>query len=138
MLLVGTYERQLDGNGRLALPADLRKNMADECYLVKGTERCVSVVPATDFERDVAEMREAVRRGERNRDEQRALAGSAQFVKLDKQGRLNLDEHLRVWAELATDSPVIVAGAFDCIEIWSPERHRRIDAAGSSALAGRE
>ena len=138
MLLVGTFERQLDGNGRVALPSDLRKNMADTCYLVRGSERCVSVVPAEEFERQAAEVLEAVRRGERSREEQRALAGSAQFVKLDKQGRFNLDESLRAWAELSTDAPVIVAGSFDRIEIWSPERHRRIDEAGSIALAGLE
>lgn len=137
-LLIGTFERQLDPKGRLALPSEMRKVLGERCYLVRGTARCVELVPADDFERQVRELIEAVRSGDKDMSERRAVAGSASLVVLDKQGRITVDEKLRTYAGLSTGDPVVVAGNFDRAEIWAVDRHQRIDAAGTERLAGDE
>ncbi len=137
-LLIGTFERQLDAKGRLALPSDLRRLLGDDCYLVRGEARCVDVVPAADFERQVDELMAAVRQGDRTMNERRAVAGSATHVILDKQGRVTIDERLRNYAGLNLGDSLVVAGNLDRVEIWSVERHERIDAAGTERLAGDE
>jgi MraZ protein len=95
VLFVGAFERQLDDKGRLALPATFRDRLGEHCYLAKGQDKCVTVVPASTFEAEAAAMAARVQAGEVSRNQLRALASSAILVSLDKQGRVNIDEQLR-------------------------------------------
>ena len=81
-------------------------------------------------------MAARVQNGEVSRNELRALAASAVLVTLDKQGRVNLDDALRTYGELPAPGPVMVAGSFDRLEIWSLDRYERVDQAGTGELAG--
>jgi MraZ protein len=136
VLFVGAFERQLDDKSRLALPAPFRARLGEHCYLAKGLDRAVTVVPAATFEAEAARLAERVERGEADRQTLRALASSAQLVTLDKQGRVTVDEQLRAYAGLTPDAPVTVAGAFDRLEIWSPERYAQVTAEGTASMGG--
>lgn len=136
MLFVGAFERQLDDKGRLAMPATFRDRLGEHCYLAKGQDKCVTVVPSTTFEEEAEAMAARVRLGEVSRNQLRALASSAILVSLDKQGRVNLDEQLRGYADLALGEPVTVAGSFDRLELWSPQRFALIDDNGTTELTG--
>ncbi|MBI4935857.1 MAG: cell division/cell wall cluster transcriptional repressor MraZ [Actinobacteria bacterium] len=136
MLFVGAFERQLDDKARLALPAAFRDRLGEHCYLAKGLDKSVSVVPAETFEEEAAVMAARVRNGEISRDVLRALAASASVVALDKQGRVKIDDSLRQYAGLSLAGPVVVAGSFDRLEIWSPDRYARVNAAGTDSMAG--
>ena len=136
MLFVGTHERRLDDKGRLALPASFRTQLGEHCYLVFGSDQCINVVPAATFEAMAETLMAQVARGEASLQRQRAVASSASLVTVDRQGRVNLDEHLRTYASLTTDQAVIVTGNLTVIELWSPERFRLINEAGTSDLAG--
>jgi MraZ protein len=136
VLFVGAFERQLDDKGRLALPAAFRVRLGEHCYLAKGPDKSVLVVPAATFESEAGEMRAREKAGELSRNALRALAASASLVTLDKQGRVGVEEQLRAYADIAPNSPVIVAGSFDRLEIWSPERYARINAEGTDSMAG--
>ena len=138
MLFVGAFERQLDDKGRLALPAGYRDRLGEHCYLAKGLDKSVLVIPAETFETEAAHLTSRVQAGEMSRNELRALAASASLVTLDKQGRVKIDDHLRVYAELPAVGTVVVAGNFDRLEIWSPERYARVDEAGTESRAGDE
>lgn len=137
-MFVGAFERQLDDKARLALPAAFRDRLGEHCYLAKGLDKSVSVVPAATFEDEAAHLSARVRAGEVSRDVLRALAASASLVTLDKQGRVKIDDSLRQYAGLALSATVVVAGSFDRLEIWSPERYARVDAAGTESMAGEE
>jgi MraZ protein len=136
VLFVGAFERQLDDKGRLALPAAFRVRLGEHCYLAKGPDKSVTVVPAATFEAEAEQMAARVRAGEQTRNELRALAASAVLVALDKQGRVLVDEALRAYAGLRTEGKVVVAGSFDRLEIWSPDRYAQVDEAGTEAMAG--
>lgn len=138
VLFVGALERQLDDKGRLALPATFRDRLRDHCYLAKGRDKCVTVVPAEVFHAEAQVMTARVEAGEVPRNQLRALASSAVSVQLDKQGRVTLDEHLRNYADLSVGKPVIVAGSFDRLEIWCPDRYVRENDAGTGGLAGND
>ena len=137
-MFVGTHDRQLDPKGRLALPAAYRSRLEPRCYLAFGKDKCIDVIPASDFEEVARDVMAAVKRGESSYNRQRALASSAVEVTVDAQGRVNLDEKLRSYAELTVGSRVVVSGAFDRIEIWSPERFDRVAALGTDEIAGAE
>jgi len=136
MMFVGAHERQLDDKGRVALPATYRAHLGEHCYLVKGTDKCVEVIPSEAFEQFGRELITKVDRGELSLNRQRAMASSAVLVTLDRQGRVNIDEKLRTYADISLESQVIVAGNLVKLEIWSPDRYARIDAEGTDDIAG--
>ena len=136
MLFVGAFERQLDDKGRLALPATFRNRLGEHCYLAKGQDKCVTVVPSETFEAEAADLAARVRNGEVPRNQLRALASSAILVSLDKQGRVNIDEQLREYAGLLAGEAVTVAGSFDRLELWAPERFSAVNDDGTGDLAG--
>jgi len=135
-VFVGVHERQLDPKGRLALPAAFRPRLEPRCYLAFGRDKCIDVLTAEAFERVAEEMLEKVRSGEMDRNQQRALAANTLEVTIDAQGRVNLDEKLREYAGISLGSRVVVAGSFDRVEIWDPERHDRNISAGTEQIAG--
>lgn len=135
-MFVGVHERQLDPKGRLALPAAFRPRLEPRCYLAFGRDKCIDVMTADEFETVAAELIAKVKSGEISRNEQRALAANAVEVTIDAQGRVNLDEKLRDYAGISLNSRVVVAGSFDRVEIWDPERHTRNIAAGTEQIAG--
>ena len=112
-MFVGAHERQLDDKGRVALPATYRTHLGEHCYLVKGTDKCVEVVPSEAFEQFGRELIAKVERGDMTLNRQRAIASSAVLVGLDRQGRVNVDEKLREYADLTLESQVVVAGNLD-------------------------
>ena len=136
MMFVGAHERQLDDKGRVALPATYRAHLGEHCYLVKGTDKCVEVIPSEMFEQFGRELIAKVDRGELSLNRQRAMASSAVLVTLDRQGRVNIDEKLRAYADINLESQVVVAGNLVKLEIWSPDRYARIDAEGTDDIAG--
>jgi MraZ protein len=135
-MFVGAHERQLDDKGRVALPATYRAHLGEHCYLVKGTDKCVEVIPSEAFEHFGRELIAKVDRGELSLNRQRAMASSAVLVTLDRQGRVNIDEKLRTYADITLESQVVVAGNLTKLEIWSPDRYARIDAEGTDDIAG--
>ncbi|CAB4662314.1 unannotated protein [freshwater metagenome] len=135
-MFVGVHERQLDPKGRLALPAAFRPRLEPRCYLAFGRDKCIDVLTAEAFEQVAEEMLQKVRSGELDRNQQRALAANTIEVTIDAQGRVNLDEKLREYAGVELGSRVIVAGSFDRVEIWEPDRHDRNISSGTEQIAG--
>ncbi len=135
-MFVGVHERQLDPKGRLALPAAFRPRLEPRCYLSFGRDKCIDVMTAEAFEREAADILEKVRRGELGRSESRALAVSTVEASIDAQGRITIEEKLREYAGITLGAKVTVAGSFDRVEIWEPDRHERNIGAGTEMIAG--
>ena len=135
-MFVGAHERQLDDKGRVALPAAYRAHLGEHCYLVKGTDKCVDVIPSEAFEQFGRELIAKVERGELALNHQRALAASAVLASVDRQGRVNIDEKLRTYAGLTLETQIVVAGNLTKLELWAPDRYERVEAAGTEHIAG--
>lgn len=114
-MFTGTYERSLDGKGRLVLPPKHRARLPEGGYLTPHAG-CLALFPADVFEEMLAHMREQVRRGELERAALVGASTSAEEVELDAQGRIVLPPRLRSFAALETD--VVVTGVYDHVEIW--------------------
>ena len=105
-MFVGTHERQLDDKGRLALPAPFRNQLGEHCYLAKGMDKCIEVIPAETFERDALETMEAVKRGVASRNTRRTLAGTdASHLSLTGAQLLLATVQLAVVTPLFTEVP---------------------------------
>lgn len=119
MRFTGRHERQLDPKGRLALPPDFRRHFEPRCFLAFGDNGCVVIYTPEEYESMVSEILERVKRKEASRDALRAFAGNTFETTVDAQGRVNVDRVLRDYAQVEPGSKVVVAGAFDRVEIWN-------------------
>lgn len=136
MAFVGSFDRQLDDKGRVALPPSFRSILGEQCYLLKGRDKCIDVIPEAEFDALAAELMTKVKNGEISLNHQRAIAATAAKVNVDKQGRITVEEKLREYAELSPDTAITLSGNLDRVEIWAPSRFERINAAGTGDLAG--
>lgn len=127
-MYLGTFGREVDGKGRIIVPAKLKETLEEsgggrrsELILTVGFERCLSLFPKrqwADFVKREIDSRSSLSRD--TRALKRILAGNAQSVEIDRQGRLLipktfLDGHLQLSPRARR---VVVVGTMDHIEIW--------------------
>jgi MraZ protein len=137
-VFVGYHDRQLDDKGRVALPSSYRPDLGDKCYVSLGGEGCVTLRTVKEFETHAQDLIDAEKRGEMSRARRRAMSVTSSLVSIDKQGRFTLEERFRHHAGLVPGAPVVVAGTFDAIEIWKPERFTAVEAEGLDEEPGRQ
>ncbi|MEL6891761.1 MAG: hypothetical protein AAFP84_09205 [Actinomycetota bacterium] len=134
-MFVGAFERQLDERGRVALPSAFREGIGTDPYLAFGADGCVQVLSTEQFRSDADELVAGVKTGSVSRQRARAFAASAMRVKVDKQGRVTLESRLRDHAGLQPQSPVVVLGSLDRVELWEPTRYEHETEAGTGEFA---
>ena len=115
---LGRYEHSLDIKGRVILPAKFRAQFERGGYLSQHTERCLALWTPAEFERQMAVILERAARGKADRNRARLWASSSTEVEIDRQGRMPIPAHLRVFASL--ESEVLVHGVIDRVELWNP------------------
>ena len=118
-MFLGTYEPQLDDQGRVILPARFREDMEGGIVLTRGQEHCIYAFPAQEFEQMTVELRRAPLSSKQARDYIRVLLSGAYKEVPDKQGRITLPPDLRKYAGL--DRELTVIGAGSRAEIWNSQ-----------------
>jgi len=125
-VFVGEYARSIDGNGRLALPADFRDVLGTKCYVRSHPDGFVSITSIEQAEKEAAELQERVRNHELPESALRTFGVNSSVAAVDKQGRITLDEQSRRHAGLTAGGEAIVAGAIRMLEVWRPSRYHTI------------
>lgn len=126
-MFLGLYEHTLDEKGRLVLPRRFRTALEAGCVVAKGHDGSIHVWPRGDFETYLDRSSSLPQTRERVRSFRRSLTSSAIDQVIDRAGRIGIPERLRRYAGL--DRDVVVTGADDHLELWSPEAWARIEAA---------
>ncbi len=116
----GEFHHAIDAKGRLIVPARMRDELVeDKVVLTRYTEGCIAMWSGVEWERFEQGL-VAQSKGDPNaRAVVRAFAASAHQDTIDRQGRISVPPQLRALASL--DRDVVISGAFDHGEIWSPE-----------------
>ncbi len=114
----GRYEHSLDPKGRVILPAKFRGEFERGGFLSQYRDRCLALWAPEDFEKQIRTMEEAQEQGRDERNLARLWAAGTQEVEVDRQGRIAIPQHLREFARL--DGDVLVNGALNRVELWSP------------------
>jgi MraZ protein len=117
---LGRYEHSLDTKGRVILPAKFRVQFERGGYLTQHSEGCLALWTPGEFERQMAVVLERAGGSRTDRNRARLWASSSHEVEIDRQGRMPIPAHLRGFAGM--ESGVLVLGAIDRVELWSPER----------------
>lgn len=113
----GTTYPKLDDKGRLVIPSKFRELTDGALYITKNQDNCLAVYTASEFTRLAEQLQGARVTTKSARDYVRNFMASAELQVPDKQGRISIPTHLRVYAQL--DRDLVVIGNNNKVEIWS-------------------
>ena len=114
-MFVGTFRHQVDGKGRVAVPAQFRRGLPAGSVMAIGPEGRLMLYPADEW----TALEERYRRTSETPAEERRLIrqlfGSAREVELDAQGRILLGPDHRDFAEIRERA--VFTGVGNVIEV---------------------
>lgn len=116
-LLLGTYTPKIDAKGRVALPAKLRAQLGNGIVLARGQERCIYLLPQSEFRRIAMQIQRTSMGNKAARDYLRVFLSGAVDQLFDKQGRILVPQMLRDYARLEDD--IVIIGVGTRAELWN-------------------
>lgn len=116
-MFLGEYLHNLDGKGRVAVPARFRSKIERGAVLTRGVDPCLYIYPIETWEEKARELSAAITDPRLLRLVERRFFGMAHELELDAQGRIVIPAKFRQYASLNGEAMVI--GARDRFEIWS-------------------
>ena len=116
-LLLGTYTPKIDAKGRMALPSKFRSQLGSGMAMARGQERCVYLLPQSEFRRIAVQIQRTSMGNKAARDYLRVFLSGAVDQEPDKQGRVLVPQMLRDYANLGSD--IVVIGVGTRAEIWN-------------------
>ncbi len=120
MFLMGNFQHSLDDKNRIRLPADFRKEMGDEYYLMPGTNGCIFVYKADDTQGVLSKLFSLDSLDPEKTLKLTQLTAFSRSVTADSQGRFMLpDDLIRI---MGIKKDVRIVGAATKAIIWSEER----------------
>ena len=138
-MFIGSYRHQVDGKGRVALPAPLRKGMPPGSVVAIGAEGRLVIRPPEEWSALEQRFRLTADTAAEERRYLRALYASAREVELDGQGRLLLSDEHRRWAGIRERA--VFVGLGNVVEVvgeqtWDRE-NAELDPAAFTELGDR-
>ena len=124
-MFMGRYNHTIDPKGRLSIPSKYREILGDEFVVSKGMDGCLFVYADEDWKAFEAKLASLPLVNEEARQFARFFLSGAQYVTVDKQGRILMPQDLRDFAGLEKD--VVLAGTGGRIEIWSLEKWNAVN-----------
>jgi MraZ protein len=117
----GEYRHTIDAKGRLIVPSRMREALeGDTAVLVTYLDGCIAMFSQEGFRRFEQQLLGLERSVQDARALIRTMGSGTHEDVVDKQGRITVPQKLRDYAEITRD--VVIAGAFDHAELWTPER----------------
>jgi MraZ protein len=116
---IGRFEHSLDAKGRVIVPVKFRAEFEHGGFLSQHSEGCLALWTPAEFDTQLEEMKAKADAGREDRNLARVWASGSSEVEVDKSGRMPIPAYLRTFARLEAD--VLVIGAIDRIELWSPQ-----------------
>ena len=117
-MLIGEYHHNIDVKGRVIIPAKFRESLGDSFVVSKGSNNCINIYSANEWEMFRAELL-ALRTPDASKL-RRFFFSSAAPVDLDAQGRILIPPAFREYAELTKDLAIV--GVSNHAEIWDKQR----------------
>lgn len=120
-LFLGRYDYAMDERGRVPVPPRYREAFARGTVLSQGSpDPCLRIHTMESFEAQAALYTNEPATKRAGRITRHGLFPRSFQAELDRQGRILIPAALREFAAL--ESSVVVVGAGEWLEIWSPER----------------
>ncbi|MBL7141696.1 division/cell wall cluster transcriptional repressor MraZ [Patescibacteria group bacterium] len=119
-MFIGEYHYSIDDKNRLAIPVKFRAELFKGAVVTKGLDTCLFLYPKKEWQKLASKLAEMPISKSKPRAFARLMLAGAMDVGLDKQGRINLPDYLRKYAEIG--KKVVVAGLYNRLEIWDEKK----------------
>ncbi len=119
-MFMGEYQHNIDGKGRLIIPARLREELGERSVLTRGLENCLFLFSGSEWEEMSGKLRALPMTSGDARAFSRFFFSGAAECEFDKQGRIMIPGTLRAYASLERD--VTIVGVSSRVEIWDQTR----------------
>ena len=128
-MFLGQYAHTVDAKGRVFVPAKYRDGLGETFVITRGTAKCITVYPMSEWEKFTAKIEELPQA--QAAKIRRFIFGNASDVTVDAQGRINIAQNLREYAGI--DKNAVILGLGSYLEIWSEEAWKAESELESSA-----
>lgn len=115
-MFLGEYQHSIDDKGRIIIPAKFRDGLGSDFIVTRGLDNCLFVYPREEWSQLEQRLRALPSMAANARAFSRLLFSGASEGEWDKQGRVNLPNHLRDYAKLTKECTII--GVSTRVEIW--------------------
>ena len=119
---IGEYSYTVDTKGRINIPSKFRSSLSKEnknsLVVTRGMDKCVWVYPLVIWKSIEDELRKLSSLSSVNRSFIRNTVRHASISKLDKQGRIALNQNIMTFSNITKNALII--GMVNKIEIWDP------------------
>ena len=108
-MLGGEYRHKLDNKGRVSMPAKFRNELGSSFVVTRGlTEKCLFVFPLKIWDKYVSAYESLSTLTDNDvREFGRLFFGRASDCDVDAQGRINIPQNLREFADLKEDIVIV-------------------------------
>lgn len=121
--MTGKFEHNIDAKGRVIVPASLRDELGEVCYVTLSIDPCLSVYSQKDWDAFRAKV-DSLPAAESRR--MRVVFANTARCELDVQGRILVPQKLREFVGI--DKKVTIVGFSNHAEIWDSETYAEAEA----------
>lgn len=118
-MFMGEFQHTIDDKGRMIIPAKFRESLGTSFVVTRGLDQCLFVYPMEEW----AVLEQKLKALPLMKSDARAFTrfffSGATECEWDKQGRVNIPNNLRQYANL--DKECVVLGVSNRVEIWNKE-----------------
>lgn len=123
-MLIGEYHHNIDEKGRLIIPSKFREEIGKSFVVTKGLDGCLFVYSLVEWEKIVNRLKKLPFTKKDARTFTRFFLASATVCEFDRQGRINLDNSLILYAGIEKECAII--GVNDRLEIWTLDKLNKL------------
>lgn len=116
-MLLGEFHHNIDEKSRLVIPTKFREELQNNFIITKGLEKCLCIYTQDSFNNLVRQIDALSFTKKDVRTFTRFFYSSANECEMDKNGRINIVNNLKSYAEL--EKECIIVGVNDHAEIWN-------------------
>jgi len=117
--VTGKYDHGIDSKGRLTVPSQMRRELGEVCFVMRGPKEYLNVYSTEGWEKFCSRF-EGKTQSE-DGDLMRFLFANSATCEIDAQGRILIPAELREYAGI--EKNVTIVGLPDRVEIWNSEQY---------------
>lgn len=122
-VLTGKYYHSLDAKNRLIIPAKLKEQLGETVTILRGSDRCLTVYSAEEWENYARKISELPKT--QVRQITRYIYSNSIEVTPDSQGRVQLPPEMLEFAGITKS--IITVGCGKYAEIWDEETWKKLN-----------
>lgn len=119
-MFMGEYKHNVDVKGRMIVPSKFREGLGDSFVVTRGLDKCLFAYPLDEWKVIEEKLKQLPLTKKDARAFTRFFFSGAIECEMDKQGRINIPQTLRNYADL--EKECVVIGVSERVEIWANDK----------------